>query len=72
MASMLCCFMLSFFSEDLPLLPVKPSSLCACFLLLECDPNCDQCDINGPAKCDDSHCTDGYKFVADSKNCTGS
>ena len=60
-----------FFSEAFPLLFVKLISLCACFLL-ECDPNCDQCDINGPAKCDDNHCKAGYNFVGDSKNCTGS
>ena len=58
--------------SDALTLSVKLISLCACFLLLECDPNCAQCDTNGPAKCDDNHCNAGYKFVGYSKNCTGS
>ena len=45
---------------------------CVLFVVAVCDPNCGQCDVNGPEKCDDGHCNIGFVFVNDSKTCARS
>ena len=39
------------------------------FVVAVCDPNCGQCDVNGPDKCDDGHCNTGFVFVNNSNTC---
>ena len=45
---------------------------CELFVVAVCDPNCGQCDVNGPDKCDDGHCNTGFVFVNNSKTCARS
>jgi len=41
------------------------------FVAAVCYPNCEQCFMNGPGKCDDTHCNIGYNFVSDTNTCAG-
>ena len=45
---------------------------CGLFVVAVCDPNCGQCDVNGPEKCDDGHCNTGFVFVNNAKTCARS
>ena len=42
------------------------------FHLLECDPNCIKCEVNGAGLCDgNSWCKAGYGFQSSTKTCIG-
>ena len=41
------------------------------FVAAVCGWNCTQCLINGPGKCDDNHCNDGYTYSNETQTCDG-
>ncbi|KAI0218044.1 hypothetical protein LSAT2_030216, partial [Lamellibrachia satsuma] len=39
------------------------------FVTAVCDTNCARCVTNGPGKCDDNHCNDGYIYNNETQTC---